>query len=159
MKVKDVMTHTAFCCGAEMNLGKAVELMWIHNCGMLPVVASNGKLTAVLTDRDVCIALGTRNHLAGDLKVEDVATSPAFTCEAEDEIHEALGTMASKQVRRLPVVDKNGMPQGVLSIDDIVSHSDKNKTQGCCELASEEIVRTLKRIYGQQLPLVRVRAA
>jgi signal-transduction protein with cAMP-binding, CBS, and nucleotidyltransferase domain len=126
---------------------------------MLPVVTADGKLMAVLTDRDVCVALGTRNRLAGELTVGDVAMSPVFTCGVEEEIHEALGTMASKQVRRLPVVDRNGTPQGVLSIDDIVAHSDKNKTEGCCELSSEEIVRALKRIYGQQLPLVRVRAA
>jgi CBS domain-containing protein len=34
------------------------------------------------------------------------------------EIHEALLTMAEKQVRRLPVVDQAGVPQGILSMDD-----------------------------------------
>jgi CBS domain-containing protein len=27
---------------------------------MLPVVGNNGKLEAVITDRDICIAIGTR---------------------------------------------------------------------------------------------------
>ena len=159
MKVKDVMTHAAFCCFPEMNVGAAVELMLVHNCGMLPVVGENGKLAGVITDRDVCIAMGTRNRVAGDLTVREIATKHAFTCRPEEEIHEALGTMASKQVRRLPVINDEGMPLGVLSIDDIVRHGDWNKSAGCCELSSEEIIRALKRIYGQQMPLVHVRAA
>ena len=38
MKVRDIMTQTPVCCGPEANVGVAVELLWIHNCGMLPVV-------------------------------------------------------------------------------------------------------------------------
>jgi signal-transduction protein with cAMP-binding, CBS, and nucleotidyltransferase domain len=60
--------------------------------------------------------------------------------------------MAEKQVRRLPVVDQAGVPQGILSMDDIIIHGDVGKWQGCCELSSEEIIRALKRLYGQQTP-------
>ena len=53
-------------------------------------------------------------------------------------------------VRRLPVVDQAGVPQGILSTDDIITHGDMGKWQGCCELSSEEIIRALKRLYGQR---------
>jgi CBS-domain-containing membrane protein len=132
--------------------------MWAHNCGMLPVVGENGKLAGVITDRDVCIRMGTRNRVAGDLTVGEIATKRAITCRPEEEIHEALGTMASKQMR-LPVLNDEGMPLGGLSIDDIVRHGDWNKSAGCCELTSGEMIRGLKRIYGQQMPVVHVRAA
>jgi CBS domain-containing protein len=106
VKVRDIMTQAAVCCRPDSNLGIAVELLWIHNYGMLPVVDKNKKLTGVVTDRDICIALGTRNRLAGNLTVGEVATARVFTCKGDDDIHEALGTMADHQVRRLPVVDK-----------------------------------------------------
>jgi len=44
------------------------------------------------------------------------------------------------------------VPQGILSMDDIITHGDVGKWQGCCELSSEEIIRALKRLYGQQTP-------
>jgi len=124
MKVKDVMTQSAVCCAAGTNVGEAVELFWMHNCGMLPV-----------------------------------ATKNLVTCKPEDEIHEALQTMADKRVRRLPVVNEQGVPQGILSMDDIITYGDLNKWQGCCELSAEEIIRALKKLYGQKPPAVRSHAA
>jgi CBS domain-containing protein len=56
--------------------------------------------------------------LPSKLTVKEVATKNAITCKPDDEIHEALLTMAEKQVRRLPVVDQAGVPQGILSMDD-----------------------------------------
>ena len=157
MKVRDVMKPAAVCCRPETNLAAAVELLWVNNCGMLPVVDNDGKLAAVITDRDISIAVGTRNRLPSELTANEVATKRVITCKPDDEIHEALNTMAEKQVRRLPVVNQAGVPQGILSMDDIITHGDMGKWQGCCELSSEEIIRALKRLYGQQ-PSARGRA-
>jgi CBS-domain-containing membrane protein len=147
------------CCAAGTNVGEAIELMWVHNYGMLPVTGSGGKLEGIVTDRDISIAMGTRNRLAGELTVGEIATRNVVSCKQEDEIHEALQTMADKRVRRLPVVNEQAVPQGILSIDDIITHGDLNKWQGCCELSAEEIIRALKRLYGQRPPAVRSRSA
>jgi CBS domain-containing protein len=149
MKVRDVMTSSAVYCKPDTNVGAAVELLWSHNCGMLPVVDVNNRLVGIVTDRDLCIAMGTRNRLPGELTVGEIAITHVFTCKPNDEIHEALGTMAEKQVCRLPVVNDEGMPQGILSMDDIITHGDLNKWEGCCELSAEEIIRSLKRLYGK----------
>jgi CBS domain-containing protein len=154
MKVRDIMTQSAVCCGPDTNVGAAVETLWVHNYGMLPVVNQNKKLIGIVTDRDICIALATRDRLPGNLTVGEVATTRVFTCGPDDEIHSALSTMAEHQVRRLPVVDGNGVPQGVLSMDDILVHADQNKWQGACELSSEEVIRSLKRLHGQQFPII-----
>jgi CBS domain-containing protein len=127
MQVKDVMTQSAVCCSTDANVGASVELLWMNNCGMLPVVGNDGKIQGVVTDRDIAIAMGTRNRLAGELTVGEIATTNVVTCKPEDEIHEALQTMAEKQVRRLPVVDKDGVPLGILSIDNIITHGDLGK--------------------------------
>jgi CBS domain-containing protein len=158
MKVRDIMTQTSVTCGPETDVGAAVDMLWVHNYGMLPVVDENEKLIGIVTDRDICIALGTRNRLPGNITVGEIATVPVFTCRPDDEIHEALGTMAEHRVRRLPVVDGHDVLQGVLSMDDILLHADKNKWEGCCELSSEEIIRSLKKMHGQQFSIVRARA-
>lgn len=159
MKVREVMTPAPVSCRPETNVGAAVELMWMHNRGMLPVVTPDNKLIGVVTDRDICIAMGTRNRLPGDVTVGEIATRQVFTCGPDDEIHEALYTMANNQVRRLPVVNKENVLQGILSMDDIVTHGDLNKLEGYCELTAEEIVRSLKKLYGQQFVAAQARAA
>jgi CBS domain-containing protein len=64
MKARELMSTSSCCCLPKTNLGAATEMMWHANCGFLPVVGSDGKIFGVITDRDICIALGTRNPLA-----------------------------------------------------------------------------------------------
>ena len=158
MKVKEIMTQSAVCCRPETNVGRAVELLWERNVGMLPVVDHSGKLIGVVTDRDLCIALGTRNRLPGDLTVGEIAIPRVFTCKPDDDVHEALSLMSAKQVRRLPVVNKEGIPQGILSMDDLVLHSEIGKLRGACDLSSEEVTQSLKKVYGLRYQLVRTKA-
>ena len=154
MKVKEIMTQSAVCCGSETNVGRAVELMWNRNVGTLPVVNNDGKLIGVVTDRDICIALGTRNRLPGDLTVGEIAIREVFTCKPNEDIHEALLEMAEHQVRRLPVVNDQGVPLGLLSMDDLIVHSELGKLRGACDLSSEEVAATMKKVYGLRRPLV-----
>lgn len=66
MKVKEIMMGTPYTCRKNTNLGEATELMWKGNCGFLPMKEVDGKVCGVITDRDLCIALGTRNSVAGE---------------------------------------------------------------------------------------------
>jgi CBS domain-containing protein len=159
MKVRDLMNRSAVCCKAGTNVGSAVQLMWENDCGILPVTDDSGKLTGVVTDRDICIAMGTRNRMPGDITVGEIATNKVHSCKPEDDIHEALHTMGEKQIRRLPVVDQQGVPQGVLSMDDMIAHGDLDKWKGTCELSSEEIIRGLKRLYRKKFPSLKKLAA
>lgn len=159
MKVKEIMTQSAVCCSPETNVGRAVQLLWERNVGMLPVVNGEGKLVGVVTDRDLCIAMGTRNRLPGELSVGEVAVRKVFTCEPDDDVHIALSLMSAKQVRRLPVVNKDGIPQGILSMDDLIVHSEVGKLRGACDLSSEEVTQSLKRVYGLKYQVVRSKAA
>jgi len=106
------MTPSAVCYKPDTNVGAAVELLWSHNCGMLPVVGTDNKRLGIVTDRNHCIAMGTRNRLPGDLTVGEIAIQHVFTCKPDDEIHEAIGTMAEEQLRRLPVINDQGRARG-----------------------------------------------
>ena len=92
MKVKDIMTDTPCYCLPKTNLGSAIELMWNANCGCLPVLSADGKVSGVVTDRDICVALGTRNRVASDVTVGEVMSDKLYSCAPEDEIHLALQT-------------------------------------------------------------------
>ncbi|NDQ56677.1 MAG: CBS domain-containing protein [Acidipila sp.] len=151
MRVKDVMVGTPASCRWDANAAIAVEILWNRNCGILPVVNSSDKVIGVVTDRDLCIAMGTRNQLPGDIMLSEIASEPVFSCQPDDDIHTALATMAQQKVRRLPVINVAGELQGILSMDDVVYHADAGNSRQRPELSYDDVVKTLKHLYGPQL--------
>jgi CBS domain-containing protein len=147
MKVADVMMRTPASCTAETNLAAAVEILWTRNCGMLPIVDPEGKVTGVVTDRDICVALGTRGRPAAEITVGDVQPAKLVSCRADDDIHTALAILANAKIRRLPVLDTEEKLQGVLSLDDIVQHANTSAAGRVPELSNSEVVEYMKRIY------------
>jgi len=150
MKVFDMMMGTPYFCRPGSNLGEATELMWRGNCGFLPVVESDGKVVGVVTDRDICIALGTRGHPPGEVATAEVMSKEVYSCAPEDDVRIALGTMRDRHVRRLPVIAKKGKLVGVISMDDVLLRfegPDAMKT-------AEEIVSAFRAINTHQLPAV-----
>jgi CBS domain-containing protein len=120
MQVREAMTPTALCCTPHTTLGAAAVLMAEGHCGTLPVVL-NRKTVGMITDRDICLALASAQCLPSELPVADVMSGAVHVCRDEDEIEEALEKMQCHQVRRLPVLDRDGALVGVLSIDDILA--------------------------------------
>lgn len=154
MRVVDIMMGTPYHCQPETNLGSATELMWTGNCGFLPVVGNEGKVIGVITDRDICVALGTRSRLAGDVRVVDVMSQNVLSCTPEDDIHIALKTMREGRVRRLPVLSKEKALVGVISMDDALLHVEPLSLGKAGELSGEELVKTFQAINARQLPQV-----
>jgi CBS-domain-containing membrane protein len=146
MKVEDIMTRDVKFCAPDTNLAAAIEILWRNNCGTLPVSGSDGKLLGVITDRDICIALGTRNWRASDLAVRDVAINPVFTCEPDDDVHEALKAMRKHQVRRIPVVHQDGKLAGIVCLDELVLHAEKPDSKKPVGISYEDVVNTMKAI-------------
>lgn len=160
MKVKDIMVRTPAYCASDTNLGAAVEILWNRNCGILPIVNEQEKVVGVVTDRDLCIALGTRNQLPAEITVSQVASGKVFACKPDDDIRTALATMAQAKVRRLPVIHVDGKLLGILSMDDVVLHAGAGLGGKTPELSYDAVVDTLKKLYGPQLPeLVHEKAA
>jgi CBS domain-containing protein len=86
--------------------------------GSLPVCGDDDRLKGMVTDRDIvvkCIAEGgdPSSTTAGEL-----AGGKPVTIGADDPVEEALRTMASHQVRRLPVIDGHELV-GMLSQADV----------------------------------------
>lgn len=150
MKVKEIMMCTPYTCRRETNLAEAAELMWKGDCGFLPMTGPDGKVCGVITDRDICIALGTRNKVAREVAAGEVSCGKLFACSPEDEIHLALLTMREGKVRRLPVIDSDGKAVGILSMDDILLHAEPVGTGKIVDLSTDEVVRTYRCINRRE---------
>ena len=152
MKVQDVMAKAVVSCRPDSNLAAATALMWEHNCGQLPVVDDQRKVNAVITDRDICIALGTRNQRASELKVSDVTCRAAVVCHADDHLRSALKIMAAERVRRLPVVNQEGTLVGILSLDDVTLQARHHGDTDRPPVSFEDVMNTLRAIYHRGSP-------
>ncbi len=151
MKVRDLMTADVTTCRPETNLAEAVRQMWEKDCGVLPVVNDEGRVTGVVTDRDICIAVATRDRSADRIAVREVVQGHPHTCLAEDDVMVALKTMKAHKVRRLPVVTADGHLRGILSLNDVVTHARA--------ASAAEIVSTLASICEHRRPIVVAGAA
>ena len=142
MQVEEVMTKDASFCNPGTNAAAAAEIMWNRNCGILPVLEDSGRLVGMVTDRDLFIALGTQNRNASDLPVGEIMHREPSACAPEDDVRNALKTMAKQRVYRLPVLDNSGALRGILSMDDVILQA-KSETDG---IFKDDVIRTLKAI-------------
>lgn len=154
MKIKDIMTREPAICTPGTNLAVAAKLMLDADCGILPVVDDESKLVGVVTDRDMYIALATRNKRASQITVGEVARTNVFTCVPDDDVETALQTMRQHRVRRLPVAGFGGAVVGIVSMNDIVLAAGVHKP-----VRNEAIVETLQAICAHHLPVPHITAA
>ena len=154
MKIRDIMTAAPVTCSRSTNLAEAAALMLDADCGILPVVDDQAKLIGIVTDRDMYIALATRNKQASQMTVGDVARTDVFTCSPDDDVHAALETMKQHRVRRLPVEGFGGTVAGIVSMNDILLESGARK-----EVRDHEVVATFQAICAHHHPAAHVTAA
>jgi CBS domain-containing protein len=146
MKVRDLMTKSAASCRPETNLAAAGALMWETDCGVLPIVDEHRRVVGMITDRDVCIALTTSDRRASTLRVGDVAVSHAVGCGSDADIRSALEMMRAHRVHRLPVVNRAGLLEGIVSLSDIAGQAQKSVGRKQPEVSCKDVVATLHAI-------------
>ena len=123
MLIRDIMSKPAVCCADTDNLHIAAQRMWECDVGAVPVVNDSGKLVGVVTDRDICMATYTKGQPPQSIRTGDVMSKLVFSCRADDSIDEAERLMGENQIRRLPIVDNENRPIGVLSLNDVARHA------------------------------------
>jgi CBS domain-containing protein/uncharacterized protein YjbJ (UPF0337 family) len=132
MKVSQVMTPEPACCLPQDSVDIAARLMRIQDVGMIPVVEGEyvPKLVGVLTDRDLAILVVAPGREPRKTKVSEVMTRNVVTCNENDSVEEALDSMKSHQIRRIPVLSKGNGVVGVVSQSDIALRLHDSVTTG-----------------------------
>jgi len=121
MQVKQIMSKPVVTCSPWDSAKAAAILMQTHSIGAIPVVSDilDPLLEGIITDRDLCIAVVAAARPSEAVPVTDVMTRVPVTCQPEDTLEECLELMRNCQVRRIPVVDKRGRCEGIVSQADI----------------------------------------
>jgi CBS domain-containing protein len=148
MTTKDVMTSNVKSCGADADLATVAKIMWDCDCGTVPVVNEERKVTGMITDRDICIAAATRSTAPANIRVREVISGPVHACFSEDDVSTVLKTMKERRVRRLPVLDRQERLVGIVSINDLVARADRHSG---ANVPVDEFLATLKSICGHSV--------
>ncbi len=154
MTVERLMTKDVSTCTPEDSVARAAQIMWERDCGCVPVVASDGerRVVGMITDRDICMAAYTKGKTLDAVRVEEAMARRGITCGAADAPGDAQRRMVEAQVRRLPIIDKEGNLLGLLSLCDLAREAERERTRRRKQVKDDEIGRTLSGICRERDP-------
>lgn len=100
-------------------MSKVVNMMEEYNVGSI-VVTKVDKPVGVITDRDVALKFGRVHKDSSMVEAQSVMQTPITTIRSGSGLMQIVQTMASADVRRLPVVDDKDKLVDIVTMDDIV---------------------------------------
>lgn len=140
MKLSDVMHRNVEVIDSEATLHEAARRMSEADVGVLPVTAG-GRLTGMLTDRDIVVRSIARGAHPDETKVADAMTDEVECCYEDDSIDEVSRKMSDRQIQRLVVLNDDDALVGIVSIGDLARARDNAPAAAH---ALEEIKRPTK---------------
>ncbi|MHC5907967.1 CBS domain-containing protein [Streptomyces sp. S6] len=133
--VSDVMTRAVVAVGRRTVFKEVVALMERRQVTAVPVLAGDGRVIGVVSEADLLAKEEFRDGdpdrtvrrqrladlaKAGALTAGELMSTPAVTVRAGTTVPEAARIMARRRVRRLFVIDAEGLLEGVVSRGDLL---------------------------------------
>lgn len=120
-QLKDLMSRDVKVVSPNMSIRDAAKEMRDGDFGMMPV-GEDDRMIGTISDRDIAI----RAVAAGkgpDTAVRDVMTEGVAWAYEDDSVEQAAKLMSERQVRRLPVVDREKRLVGIVALGDFAVES------------------------------------
>lgn len=150
LRCRDIMTRDVTVAERTTTLEEVARMMREEDTGVIPVVEpgettsdavtevqrvpartqANGRLVGLITDRDIVVRALAEGQDARAVTAEGVMTKELYTVRPNDRVIEAIRRMGDKQVRRLPVVDREGNLRGIISMADIALETEADRELG-----------------------------
>ena len=120
MQICEIMTREVETVAPDASLQQAAAAMEAMGVGSLPVCDSR-RLVGTITDRDIVVrgvaaGFSPVDHVVRECMSHDIAY--AFEDEEADEV---LERMKVRQVRRLPILDRDKKLVGIVALGDIAT--------------------------------------
>ncbi|WP_432590352.1 CBS domain-containing protein [Streptomyces sp. HD1123-B1] len=133
--VSDVMTRPVVAVGGAASFKEVVRTLAQWHVSAVPVLEGEGRVIGVVSEADLLPKEELRDgdpdrferlrrlpdmEKADGVVAEELMSSPAVTVHMDATLAEAARIMAVKGVKRLPVVDAEGMLRGIVSRGDLL---------------------------------------
>ena len=123
MGIGKFCTRSVVCATRDTTIVEAAHLMRSNHVGDVIVVDESGgarRPIGIVTDRDIVIEIVAAGLNPDLVKVGDLLLQPLATVEEHTGHAETIRLMAAKGVRRMPVVNQNGLLVGIITLDDLM---------------------------------------
>ena len=150
MFAQDLMNRSPITCHVNDALNLVAHEMWNHDCGAVLVVNDDGKLVGLVTDRDICMAAYTQNRSLDAILVNSAMAQHVISVHPHQTLAEVEQLMAHHQIRRIPVVDNEHKPVGMISLTDLALECARPDTQ--MKLGTLGVATTLAAICQPRTP-------
>jgi CBS domain-containing protein len=144
----EIMNPNVLSVHPEDSLEDAIRVFNINRVSGLPVIDGDGKVTGMLSDRDILAyseklmavplfsssgwllqynefpkrMVAKKAGTFSNTKVKEVMSEKAVTVREDAPWFEVVSLMRKNSINRLPVVDKNGKLSGIITRTDIINH-------------------------------------
>ncbi|MHB8840602.1 MAG: CBS domain-containing protein [Candidatus Aquicultor sp.] len=118
MNVSDIMTKNPESAQVTDSIMDVASMMRDINVGFMPILDGN-ILVGVSTDRDIVIRAVADGMDIENTSIGEIMSSDLHVVSPDTSLDEAANIMEEFKIRRLPVVDQDGLLVGVISLGDI----------------------------------------
>jgi len=124
MLVKDAMVTHVQTVSEEKNVGTLIALMQASRHAGFPVLDSKGKLSGIVTLSDLRSKV---KYGEVDKKIGDISTRNVEVAYPDETLETVLKRLGSKQIGRIPVVDRQDRTKllGLITRSDVVNSYNK----------------------------------
>ena len=129
MQVKDIMTKGVEVIRPDATLQEAAQKMRSLDIGALPVDAGD-QLVGMITDRDITVRATAEGLDPKQTRVREVMSKDLITLQEDQDTKKAAELMQSKQIRRVPVLNRSKQLVGIISLGDLARHTQDPKLAG-----------------------------
>jgi CBS domain-containing protein len=129
MSIKDVMTPNVEVIHPDQPLQEAAKMMKSLDVGSLPVCDGN-RLLGMLTDRDITIRATAEGRDPTTTTVRETMTEKILYCYEDQDVREAAQIMEERQIRRLPILNRDKRLVGIVSLGDLAVDSGQEQIAG-----------------------------
>jgi len=129
MRVSQVMTRDAECIRPDATVQEAAGRMKTLDIGSLPV-CDNDRLVGVITDRDIAVRSVADGRDPRADPVRGTMTPDLVYCFEDEDTEDAARKMREKQIRRLPVLNRDKRLVGIVSLGDLAVEAHDEKLSG-----------------------------
>ena len=131
--VREIMTKDVINMQVDVTLEEAARIMRDRGIGNV-VVAEDDRLVGLVTDRDIVVRAVAEGLDPTSTTLASVASREIVAVQPEDSAQSAALLMRDQAVRRILVLDEQGLC-GILSIGDLATEIDPDSVLGGISIA------------------------
>ena len=123
MSIADICNREVITVKPEASISHVAKLMRQYHVGDVVVIDERKNIPVpigIVTDRDLVVEVVATELDAEVITASDIMQRKLVVITEEFGVFQAIRTMTSKGVRRLPVVDDHGGLIGILTLDDLL---------------------------------------